>query len=494
MDITRRQILKAAPLVAFAPSLLVKKALAMPIKAGGLVRPLISPFNFATLAAQSGRKVFGGNIIQAPSPPGTNTSYQYAWIYANFSTIYPEWILPQMKNWAQRGANEIRLIGGLDGVMLGTYTESYYESCIAQVLSDIRALGLTLGLSAMAVNGASSVGSFTASQWFAPTQSLITNVLNPNQDIMAYLEAGNQESDLFSGEYVLSNALAALAKAATNIPILISSTLGSFSNFTAANVDVFGLHAYPQSGHGGTSWDSMRSYFYNALATTNGKPILMEEFGIQGSGIYQSKADFLNVVFETCFGHPMCVGVSPWGGQGPSPDGDWTLYNPPGSPLSPTATWTDTVASTAYQNWGQANRDLTYTVSLDGSQAVSTVAANLLFNVASNSVATPTVTNVNMAIDSWNAFKASLIGNLTLTGDPSTQYTITFEAFNTDTSTYNPIGTPLVVTGSVTNQAFNFSGNVAAGNWAFRIRAQATSGSVSGTMTSIAATMKLGAL
>lgn len=490
-NFSRRDLLKAVPLLGFAPVILASQAKAALFKGG---KGLVSPFRFSTLAASGENKVFGGNILQVTSPPGTNTSYQYAWLFQNFSTYYPEWILPQIKNWKARGANEIRMIGGVDGIMLGTYTQSYYEACITQMLSDIRSLGLTMGLSAMAVDGMSTVGTFTAAQWFAPTASLLNNVLNKNLDIMAYIEAGNQESDLFSGENVLSNALAALAKQSTGIPVLISGTLGSFSGFTSANVDLFGLHAYPQNGHGGISWDAMRSYFYNALATTGGKPILMEEFGVSGTNIYQNKADFFNVLSETCFGHPDCVGVSPWGGQGPSVDGDWTYYNPPALPLDPSSVWTDTVVSTAYQNWGPTNRDLNYTISLNGSQAVTTSSVDVQYNIASLSVATPSVTNVNMSLNSWKAFTASFVGTFNFTGDAGTQYTVEFGRINTSDSSFVAIGSPVVFTGSASGQALNVSTSTgAAGNWKFVFRCQATGGAnVSGTITAISGSMKLG--
>lgn len=461
-----------------------------------------SPYNFATMAANSSVKLFGGNIVQVPAadggPSGAGSQYSYAFIFQNWSTYYTNWVLAQILNWKARGANQIRMIGGIDGVLLGTYTQSYYEACLTQLIGDIRAQGMTLGMCGLAASSYFALGpsgtpaNFTAAQWAAPTQSAITNVYGPNQDVISYLEPGLQESDLANGVN-MSNQIAAIVKPGTTIPMLASGSNGDFSTYNNTTFDLFGLHSYPQFGQGGTSFNASTAWFYNALATTGGRPILMEEYMYAGTAIYQTKADFLTNAFVAWFGHPFCVGTTPWGGQGPTNDGDWTIWLPPASPYVAGPPWPNTVASTVYAAWGPLNRNQSFALSLDASTTINTTPADLVLDAASNSVSTPLITNVDLNTYLWGACACSLVGTVTLTGAAPSQYTVTFAALDVTNSVYHTIGTPLVVTGSGSGVSVAMAGTVpTASKWRFVVRVQRTSGAVDGTMTALSLTLAYG--
>lgn len=459
-----------------------------------------SPYNFANIAAWP-TKFFGGNGVQIPGPDGGPTGpgsqYSYAFIFANWATYFPNWIIPQIDNWLARGMKQFRHIGALDGVLLGIFTQTYYESCLTDLCNAIRSRGMTLGMCGLAASSYTALGpsgtpaSFTAAQWAAPSQSALTNVYIPNQDIVAYYEPGNQESDL-GGGITLTNQIANILRSGTTIPFLASGSLGDFSAYDNTVFNVFGLHSYPQFGQGGTSFNSSTAWFYNAAATTGGRPILMEEYGLHDV-TYQAKADFMAVALQAWFGHPSCAGCTPWGGQGPTPDGDWTLWSPPALPYVPGPPWPDTVASVVLANWGPLNRNQSLALSLDAPTTINGTIADLVLDAASNSVSTPLITNVDLNTYLWGACACSLTGTVTLTGTAPSQYTVTFAALDVTNSVYHVIGTPLVVTGSGSGVAVAMAGTVpTASKWRFVVRVQRTSGVVDGTMTALSLTLAYG--
>jgi hypothetical protein len=473
-----------------------------------------SPFNFATLAASGQYKILGTHL-GTPVPaayggPGDGTFMSY--MYGNWATVYPAWIKPQMIQAKRRDDILVRLGGMAEKILDGTYTQAYYEACVAQLLSDARGLGLYVSFcgSFWLPSWYANFGSYTDAQWFAPTQSMLTNVLIPNQDVVAYLEAGMGESNAGggAGSIATTNAIAAMAKAMTTIPISISSNNGSFTGFDASKVDLWGLHYYPEDGQHGdpataAAWQATWNFLFAALQTAGGKPVLLEEFGLgnnpPGTATIAKKADFLNVALETMFGHPSVVGAMVWTQFGPQFNGDFSILGEP-STTSTLSTygngdWTDTAASIAYSSWGPLNRSLKFTLSLNGSQAINGTDNWLSVDTTSRSVAAPSVVGAGFetVIQTAGVVPTSFVGTFSLTGDAGSQYTIRFVVKDETANTFYTMGSAIVITGSTTNHVINASGVVpVASNCSFGFRVQRTSGTVDGTMTAVSGVMTIG--
>jgi hypothetical protein len=98
----------------------------------------------AKLRIPDGRRLFGANIIptQADVAPAAG---QLAWsnLFLNWDARWPVWIKPQVDYLVGNnvGANCLRMIGGLDGVAAGLYTQSYHDDKLEQLVSYVDSLG-----------------------------------------------------------------------------------------------------------------------------------------------------------------------------------------------------------------------------------------------------------------------------------------------------------------------------------------------------------------
>jgi hypothetical protein len=466
------------------------------------------PYNFTTMPSSSQVKLFGGNLTQVPiADGGPNTAYQYAWQYQNWTAganVFNNWVKPAILNWKRRGGRQIRMFGGCDGVISGLYTQSYYESCLSSLIAFIRAQGMTLGMNGYCVAGYATVSggpslSNTAA-WYAPMQSAIANVFNPNADVMAYLEIGNQETNLYgSSDETLSAALCTLGSADTAIPTLLSST--SDFSWIPTTCDLIGFHFYPQLTGVTLTFNGINSAIVAAMRSRPSNNLsckmLLEEFGYNET-TFVNKTRLLNTAFRTNFGHPDVIGATPWGGQGPSPDGDWELYNLPSNTFDPTSDWTDTTASILYAAWGPGNRNVAWQVQLSSSTTVTSSAADVGVDWVTGGTPS-TEAGANLSTVLQTNVTLTLTGTISLTGDPGSQYTISLIANDTIFTGRHVVGTPLVITGSVTNQAISISGTLplpgpgpSGTQWTFTVQAQRTSGSVDGTITAMTTTVAFG--
>lgn len=420
------------------------------------------PFDFTKTA--TGRvKIFGGNIVQVPSDQGGPTSsYSFAYLYANWASVFPNWIVPQLKRWKAVGANTVRCQGGIDGVLAGTYSQATYNTCITQLLSAYRSLGLWFGGPSVGLNSYGDPGSFTIAQWDAAITSTYNTCHLPNADIIAYLEGGNQETHLYS-DFSWSIHFSQLIKSLGPIPSLLSAQGTDFTYYgglvPGTDVDILAGHTYPDLG--GTARDPQGIHDLIAAAMrTRGTtlcPIHLEEFGIRGTD-YQAKADFIDQIGQHAYGHPDCAGMTPWGGFGPTPDGDWSLYTPPasGQDFNPSAVWADTVASTKLASFGPKNRRMAFAMT-HPSQAVAAGAA-LTNTLVTATTAYPTVPGFILR----PVFLASQKLNWTGTVTASAATALTVTRTDKSSSAVTVVAGPVSVSAG-SSQAFSLAG-VASGD------------------------------
>jgi len=99
----------------------------------------------ARLRIPDGRRLFGTNIIP-PQADVAPAGGQQAWsnLFLNWDTRWPAWIRPQVDYLCGNaiGANCIRMIGGLDGVAAGLYSQSYHDDKLEQLVSYCNSLGV----------------------------------------------------------------------------------------------------------------------------------------------------------------------------------------------------------------------------------------------------------------------------------------------------------------------------------------------------------------
>lgn len=97
------------------------------------------------LRIPDGRRLFGANVVptQADVAPAAG---QQAWsnLFLNWDARWPAWIKPQVDYLCGNavGANCIRMIGGLDGVAAGLYSQSYHDDKLEQLVSYCNSLGV----------------------------------------------------------------------------------------------------------------------------------------------------------------------------------------------------------------------------------------------------------------------------------------------------------------------------------------------------------------
>lgn len=89
--------------------------------------------------APLGVKLKGGNIVPHPDD---NNSWVNLWAGWDSNARFESWIKPQMQKAVAVGMNSVRFVGGLGGVILGTYTLDVYLSRVREYIEYAAELGL----------------------------------------------------------------------------------------------------------------------------------------------------------------------------------------------------------------------------------------------------------------------------------------------------------------------------------------------------------------
>lgn len=96
------------------------------------------------LRIPNGRRLFGSNIVPTDADVAPAAGQQ-AWsnLFLNWDARWPVWIKPQVDYLCGNGigANCIRMIGGLDGVAAGLYSQNYHDDKLEQLVSYVNSLG-----------------------------------------------------------------------------------------------------------------------------------------------------------------------------------------------------------------------------------------------------------------------------------------------------------------------------------------------------------------
>src|SRR4051812_39444690 len=177
-----------------------------------------SPWDFPTMTRQRNQKLLGGNVQEVDTAYGYPGDFTWAeeihrtWSSGGFGGggAYANWVKPQIQNFQTRhGGNCARVPGSVRTVLTGALSQAQLNANYTQICTDARSLGMTLGLN-MGANNTSWYGGFSTAAWCAVVQDLFVNVLLPNQDVVAYVEPGTQESD-FGGPSVRTQTAAILS-------------------------------------------------------------------------------------------------------------------------------------------------------------------------------------------------------------------------------------------------------------------------------------------
>lgn len=97
------------------------------------------------LRIPEGRRLFGANVV----PPAVDVvpdGGQAAWtnLFLNWADRWPNWIKPQVDYLTGNGVgvNCIRMIGAQEGIPNGLFSQDYHDSCIEQLATYCRSLGV----------------------------------------------------------------------------------------------------------------------------------------------------------------------------------------------------------------------------------------------------------------------------------------------------------------------------------------------------------------
>ena len=469
-----------------------------------------SPYNFATCDTNA-IKLYGGNIIQIPAdqgcPPGTvqggpqYTAYEF---YRRWATVLPNWIVPQLKAWKGLGANCVRCMGGQDGVFMGYYTQAVYEQCIRDLIAAYRTQGLWLGQPQMGVlrygNVVKPDGTTPAlADYKAALASVYANCYAGNEDAIAWIEAGNQETRQEAAENAVTAALATYAKTLGTVPVLIS-TIGSNPAhiYDSAGADVISVHLYPDFEGFPTDLQSLVNLCANTVNNIGGTiPTFVEECGgprgpINGSAPgWQAKADLIDGLAAAYYPHPECAGLVMWGGYGPSVDGDWSLFQPAtGSSFDPAQVRGGTVASAKFASYSPANRNLSFAVTADANQAIPSAAPGAItMSTTTGSTANPSVPAFTFGVRIRRQVTIKAAG----TASVSSATPVTLRLIADDT--FGGVQTVLAsatIPANASSQAFALSALFPASPHGVNIRLTAQAASGTGTLTALAATLSAG--
>lgn len=469
-----------------------------------------SPYNFSTFASTSQFKIFGGHIIEVPvACSGPNTDYSYNYIIQNaFSgpNLYANWVLPQIKRWKQNGGNHIRHHADASCVLSGAMTQAAYEAYFTTVANDCRALVMTFSTNLFVgpTYASATGGPYTNNQWWSVMSSLITNVLEPNRDVVAYFEPGmNETTTVDNAGIPITLDMCARARLLTTIPLSISGAQQTdISWMDPADIDLVTLHCYVAN-----SFQTIGQFHWDSMKNSQHRVFLPEENGIKAVS-YAAKATYFNSMLRQTFGHPNIVGFVTFAGYGPNPSGDFTTYNPESCPtnaLIPTRIWADQPPSITMAAWGQPNRKVSWDLTQTGSPSITSTLANLPLTWVTHDVTTPTESGAAPNSVIWNAsLPISLTGSISFTGDPGSTYRISLR-INDINSVFYVIGTPLDITGSASGSAINISGplptpwpvtnlsgGLPSGALSFWISVQRIAGAVDATGVSLTANITFG--
>lgn len=452
----------------------------------------VSPWDFSKTDINP-TKIFGGNVLEVPSDytPIPTNYWVYQW--QHFDELLPNWIRPQIKNWKARGANNMRHLGAIEGILQGTFTQAYYESKVAALIAECRTQGVCLSMCSSGLPTLLQQG-MTLAQWESAGRdainSLIVNVLNPNQDIISSYEAGNQENTASGDDLTLTKYLATEARKVTTIPLLVSNYVGDFNAFnTTPAITLYGYHYYKNDRSLQGAIDNLRLVF-----NTSDKPVLIEEMGLTGSPhTDQEKTDLLRSAYQAMFCHPSCAGMSQWGGQGPTFDGDWQLWGPPSAgDMNPASVWPETIASNYLKSIGPANRNMLFNLTAPAGTAVTGTAAVLPLSLVTGNAGTPIEANATLRTVIYKTgTPVRMSGTISLAAaSPGTFQLVLRVTDNYNGGGVSTLGTAVVASGG--SQAFSIAASLPRGTDAtFTLTAQRVSGSADATISAMAAAFEV---
>jgi len=522
-------------------------ALPLPTRWNGLPRPfrsvadalpLQSPYNFK-LGAKNPRKLWGFNILPSSiywRDPAhgqhENLNWGICWTSANFpGTMAGSW-LPQMLLAKSHGASCVRVFGALQGVFGSTvisptqptskpaYTLAQYENAYACVLSAARYIGLWVGgcqgsgggvigntfnTTQIKTGDIDAIPNVTQTGYQNALASLLTNVLEPNRDIVAYQELGLQEcypgddTAKWGGLYP-SQWVAKWAKTAyTNINGITGTLIPLSGSALASVTPGWVWSGFPyidcQTVHwhfSGSDFASAQNDIAIAMNENYGnQPLLFEE-------TYQvPMADWIDGLGRGLH-HPDLAGVLLWAGPSDNagfyniygaepgdyagsdatalarfvaswtpatPTSAWEPYLTRPSMLAHLASWTDTAATTRFAAFSAGSPSaLTYALSAKSGQSVTATAAPLtldatgLVNGSEGALGTGT-SAFNFLLPLVLRERRTVVFSGTVTWPGSSPLTLALAGTSNTTTISESCGTVTIPAG-VTNYAFKISGTI----------------------------------
>lgn len=244
----------------------------------------------AMILNAEGIKFRGGNIVPKATDGGLWTNLYNNWDWAG-------WIKPQVDNIAAIGANAIRLVGGPDGVLNGTYTQATYLAHWKQLLDYCASKNLYVyaagGDNPQMTNGKTILDAQPILVAHASLLELYANAIA--------FDVWQESNGLVTAAdgTTVTNAI----RAVSTLPLTFSHT-----NVTAALMaDATFLASSGAYGFGGiVDFFDVHVYFNAALADLNALwaltslPLMIGEFGAaqnntqaQQTVIYQRVRDFM---------------------------------------------------------------------------------------------------------------------------------------------------------------------------------------------------------
>lgn len=275
----------------------------------------------------------GGNI--APKPSHVASAAPYRTLFAEWD--WAGWIKPQVDAVHAAGGNAIRLIGDLQGVNDGTFTQAYYDSRWDQLATYLAGLGMYLYPAAGGVSQVAA-GGLTPAQ-IGSTVAAMAGAIDAHANVIGIDVLQESVRQQIAGSYALSYPaeITGPVRAVTSLPLTFSNAaaLGGsrfafplWRQVLRPYVDFWDVHIY---SHPGPSM--LLDAFWGQGET---KPIIIGEYGsaaVDGATVQDRRYDAVAALAANrVYGlHP--AGVFQWAifDQGASTDA-WGMFDTDGTP------------------------------------------------------------------------------------------------------------------------------------------------------------------
>lgn len=200
----------------------------------------------ARLRMPDGRRLFGANIVP-PAADVIPASGQQAWsnLLLNWPTRWPTWIKPQVDYLAGNavGANCIRMIGAQEGVVNSLFSQDYHDSCIEQLASYCRSLGVHYFLCTGGIQTGltTAIGSGLTPQQLAAVQATTIRRLSQLDNVVGVDLIQEAQSGSIGNSFLIAN-IAEVRRLGVTLPLTMSASCVNTAPGT------------PQPGPQGESW------------------------------------------------------------------------------------------------------------------------------------------------------------------------------------------------------------------------------------------------